>query len=50
MCTWASGYGLGRSWRSIHEAPNLSRSMAKRKAKKVSARGMKISPFSESSA
>jgi len=34
--------GLGRSWRIIQEVPNLSRNIAKRKAKKVSSIGMKI--------
>jgi hypothetical protein len=34
--------GLGRSWRIIQEVPNLSLSIAKRKAKKVSSIGMKI--------
>jgi len=43
-------YGMGRSLMIIHEVPNLSRSMAKRKAKKVSSMGMKISPPSLSKA
>ncbi len=34
--------GLGRSWRIIQDVPNLSLSIAKRKAKKVSSIGMKI--------
>ena len=40
-------YGWGRSWMIIQEAPNRSRSIPKRTAKKVSARGMKIWPPSD---
>jgi len=45
-----AAYGMGRSLMIIQDVPNLSRSMAKRKAKKVSAIGMKISPPSLSRA
>ncbi len=42
--------GIGRSLMIIHEVPNLSRSMLKRAAKKVSCMGMKIWPPSASRA
>ena len=44
------GYPIARSWSSIHDVPNLSRSIAKRCAKKVSSIFMKISPPSRRSA
>ena len=43
-------YGMGRSWMIIHDVPNLSLSIPKRKAKNVSAMGMRIWPPSASSA
>src|SRR5690242_8815610 len=48
--TYRVNYGLGRSWRIIQDAPNLSLSWPKRKAKKVSVMGMNTSPPAESSA
>jgi hypothetical protein len=44
------GYGMGFWWMIIHDVPNLSLSMLKRKAKNVSSIGMKISPPSASRA